>query len=272
MSIIDNFPKLKQNLANGEKIYVAICTPMYGGVGSVDYFISLMNTQKLFDSVGIQYNFFYTKQESLVQRARNTVVAYALDIKEVTHILFIDADIQWNPDDVLLLLENDVDIVGGVYPKKSYNFKKVLNVDDVLKTKKANKYNDNIPNELYLKHHLVDYNLNGYGESKIEGGIVQVKHIANGFMMIKRKVFENMILEHPEWEYIDDTHNPQLKIKFYSFFDCIIKNKHYLSEDWTFCERWEEMGGKIYANITIPLNHIGTIAYEGRILSTIPIN
>lgn len=271
MSILDRYPNLKEKIESGENICVALCTPMYGGVGMLDYFLSLMNTKKLFDKIGIKHIFLYTKQESLVQRARNSIVGYALEIPDVTHIFFIDADIQWNEFDVLLLLENNVDIVGGIYPKKAYNFKRMINVDEILKTKENNKYNGDISDELYLKHHLVDYNLNGCGNTKIENGLLEVRHIATGFMMIKRQVFEKLIEAHPEWEYKDDIHNPPVNTKFYSFFDCVIKDMHYLSEDWTFCDRWRETGGKIYANITIPLVHIGTIAYEGRILSTLPI-
>lgn len=272
MSILDNFPKLKERLAGGEKICVAICTPMYGGVAILDYFLSYMNTTKLLESVGIEHKFLYTKQESLIQRARNTVVGFALNSPDVTHVFFIDGDIQWNPSDVLLLLENDLEIVGGIYPKKSYNFKKILNCEEILKLKNSNKFNENISDESFLKHHLVNYNLNGCGNTKVENGILEVRHIATGFMMIKREVFTKMAAAHPEWEYKDDIFDPPLDIKFYSFFDCVIKEGHYLSEDWTFCDRWREMGGKIHANITIPLNHVGNVAYEGRILSTLSVN
>jgi hypothetical protein len=271
-SILENYPKLKTKLEGGEKVCIAICTPMYGGVGVMDYFASLMKTKDLLTSVGVEYRFYSTKQESLVQRARNTLACLALSLPEVTHIFFIDADIKWNEFDVLLLLENDVDIVGGIYPKKAYNFKKVMESSNIISLKNSNKFNSEIPDETFLKHHLVDYNLNTCGSTKIENGLLEVRHIATGFMMIKRTVFEQMILAHPEWEYEDDCHNPPLEIKCYAFFDCIIKEKHYLSEDWTFCERWREMEGHIHANITIALGHIGTVEYEGRILSTLGIN
>lgn len=271
MSTLEKLPNLKKRLADGEKICVSICTPMYGGVGMVDYFVSLMKTKELLQSLGIGYKYHVTKQESLVQRARNTLVGYVLNDSESTHVFFIDADISWNEYDVLLLLENNLDVVGGIYPKKAFNFKKMLHPEEILKFKSANKYNEDIPDETFLKHHLVNYNLNGTGQTKIENGLIEVRHIATGFMMIKRSVFEKMIEAHPEWEYVDDLHVPLLDMKFYSFFDCGIRDKHYMSEDWLFCDRWTDMGGKIYANIIIPLNHTGTICYEGRILSTLQI-
>ena len=272
MSILDRYPTLKHQLEIGTNIYVAFCTPMYGGVGLVDYFGSLINTMNLLDSVGIKHKYFFTKQESLIQRARNTLVGLALNIPEITHIFFVDGDIQWNSTDVLGLLNNDVDLVGGIYPKKSYNFKGMVKADEILKGKATNKYSVDIPDDAYLKHHLVSYNLNTCGSNTITNGLVEVQHIATGFMMIKRGVFEKMIIAHPEWEYLDNIHTPPLvDIKFYAFFECLIKDKYYLSEDWTFCERWKELGGKVYANVCIPLTHIGTVGYEGRLLSTLNV-
>lgn len=271
MSILDIFPKLKNKLDNNDKISVAICTPIYGNVANVDFFLCLMRTQKLLDSVKIENHFYHTKQESLVQRARNTLVAKALDNKSITHIFFIDSDIVWNENDVLSLLENDLEIVGGIYPKKSLNFEKILNTNEILNSKNTNEYNKNVSDENFLKHHLVNYNFNGYENSRIENGIIEVKHLATGFMMIKREVFDKMMIEHPEWEYLDDSHVPPLNMKFYSFFDCGIKNKQYLSEDWLFCERWCSMGGKVYADVIIQLTHIGTFFYEGRMLSILDI-
>ena len=271
MSILDKYPNIKKTLESDKKISVAICTPIYGGVGTVEFFLSLMKTRELLGSVGINCTFNYTKQESLIQRARNTLVARVLDENISTHIFFIDVDISWNEHDVLVLLENDMDIIGAIYPKKAYDFKKIVNSSEILKFKNMNDYNNEISDENFIKHHLVNYNFN-YGMSvQIVNNIIEVKHLATGFMMIKVEVFKKMIASHPEWEYVDDVHNPPSDIKFYSFFDCGIKDKHYLSEDWMFCERWIEMGGKIHANIVIPLTHIGSVSYEGRLLSTLDI-
>lgn len=127
--------------------------------------------------------------------------------------------------------------------------------------------------EEMIRHNLVNYNLNYSENENVVDGLMEVKHVATGFMMIKRKVFETFQKEHPEWAYIDDIHIGAQKIpNLYAYFDCYIKNGKYLSEDWAFCDRWTTCGGKIYADITIGLTHIGTVNYEGRILSTIKIN
>ena len=118
--ILKNFPCLKFKIENGEKISVAICTPLYGGIGMVDFFLCLMDTINLLKSLNIGCKFINLKYESLVQRGRNTLTALALNDPEVTHVFFIDGDIKWNPVDVLRLLNDDKHLVGGLYPKKKY--------------------------------------------------------------------------------------------------------------------------------------------------------
>lgn len=273
-NILEKYPTLKTRLEGGESICIAICSPMYGGMGHVDYFTSLMKTIDLLKSVGISHHFLYTKYESLVQRGRNTLASIALAKQDVTHIFYIDADIKWNENDVLKLLDNSKQVVAGIYPKKSYDFTKINTTDNLYKILdlKNQKHNSEISSDDIIKHNLVSYNLNYTNNFKVENGLLEVRHVATGFLMIERSVFTTFIEKHPEWKYVDDIHEIPLKEEMYAFFDCIIKDNHYLSEDWTFCERWRECGGKIYANLTINLVHTGTIGYEGRIASTLKLN
>jgi hypothetical protein len=101
--------------------------------------------------------------------------------------------------------------------------------------------------------------------------MTEVRHIATGFMMMKRQVIEKMMEGFPYTKYIDD-------IGFlkgdennfaYALFDCGVENNHYLSEDWMFCERWRKLGGSIHVDVTINLIHTGTEHYNGCYLSSI---
>jgi hypothetical protein len=132
------------------------------------------------------------KYESLIQRGRNTLCGLALNKPEVTHVFFIDGDIKWHPYDVLKLLNNDKQLVGGLYPKKNIVFDRMFSIENILKIK-DNKYNNGLTDEQIVKHHLVDYNLNFSDNKKINtDGTMEVKYIATGFMMIKREVFDKM--------------------------------------------------------------------------------
>jgi hypothetical protein len=101
---------------------------------------------------------------------------------------------------------------------------------------------------------------------KIENNCIEVNEIGTGFLMIKKRVFNEMIKKLPNIKYeplvMTTCHN---KDCFYAFFDTGIdqERKHYISEDYYFCKKWRDMGGKIYARVDIPLTHIGTMKYKG---------
>ena len=270
------------------KIDLAIMTPTYGFTCNIDYVICLMNTVHILQTTyGIATSVLFCKNDSLVSRARNNLVAKAMarrdpadsgsaaaaaNDKKCTHLLFIDSDIVWNPIDILKLLIADKDLIGGVYPKKKYNFDKLLRnpsvIPDMLAAKQSGILKDMDDLE-YLQCKLVDCNANFVSESlEIENNICELRHIATGFMLIKRSVIEAMALHFPETKYSDDCGflTPDEQHDAYALFDCAVEDGHYLSEDWLFCNRWREMGGKVYADVSIHLCHVGYEYYKGNML------
>jgi len=116
------------------------------------------------------------------------------------------------------------------------------------------------------------YNVN-YLEAylKIEKNCAKVRHIATGFMMIKRSTIEKMQKAFPSTKYVDDISflRENENENAYALFDCGVENGHYYSEDWMFCHRWAKMGGEIFMDVTISLTHTGIEDYRGCYLSTI---
>jgi hypothetical protein len=108
-------------------------------------------------------------------------------------------------------------------------------------------------------------------ELNIVNNLIQVRHLATGFMLIKREAIEKMIIMYSETKYIDDTGfvAPELSTKTYALFDGGVIDNHYFSEDWLFCHRWEKIGGKIWADISIDLTHIGVESYSGSLITNI---
>tara|TARA_A200000159_G_C7063567_1_gene231362 strand:- start:194 stop:541 length:348 start_codon:yes stop_codon:yes gene_type:complete len=106
---------------------------------------------------------------------------------------------------------------------------------------------------------------------KIHKNITEVKHIATGFMMIKRGVIEKMFQAFPNTKYIDDVHflEPNENEFAYALFDCAVENGHYLSEDWLFCNRWTNLGGKIFIDVSINLTHTGIEDYNGSYITSL---
>jgi len=264
-------------LCNKPKLY--ILTPCYGGMCHLNYLCSLMKTIDIFKLYNFPIQIEFCRNDSLISRARNNLVAKAMIDPEMTHILFIDNDITWNPTDIFKLILSDKNLIGGIYPLKNYFWDKILTSSNGVSLDKLleRRNNNSILSRLYseedfLKQNLLKYNVN-YMKSNvdIDNNISEVKHIATGFMMIQRVTIQTMIFHYSDTKYVDDVSflsNTENQYA-YALFDCRVEDNHYLSEDWLFCNRWSKIGGKIYFDVSIDLIHTGQEDYKGSFLSTI---
>ena len=266
------------------KPVVYILTPCYGGSCYINYVHCLLRTFETFKKYNIELYIEFCRNDSLVTRARNNLVARAMNNPNMTHIMFIDSDITWDPNDLLLLLMSNKNIVGGVYPLKRYNWDKLLTdrdepikkspnmVQKWINQKNNSHFKDAISDEEAVQFNMVDYNIN-YIDSvlNIEKNLAKVRHLATGFMMIKRNVIEKMSAAFPSTKYTDDVNflRPEENKFAYALFDCGVEDDHYLSEDWLFCHRWSKMGGTIWINVTISLTHTGPQDFRGCYISSI---
>lgn len=264
------------------KVCLYILTPHYGGMCHVTYMRSLMKTQDRLRELGVELHIEFCNNDSLVSRARNNLVARAMSNTNMTHMLFIDNDITWDPDSILKLLLAEKPVVGGIYPLKHYNWEKLVNtnpetpnvnvVQNWIDRKNQSMFKDAIPDVDLIHHRLLSYNLNlATNTMRIENNLTKVRHIATGFMMIKRKVIEKLQQAFPSTKYVDDVGflQPEENKHAYALFDCGVEEGHYFSEDWLFCHRWTKMGGEIHVEVTINLNHTGPVDYRGCYLASI---
>ena len=258
---------------------VYILTPCYGSVCFVNYLCCLMNTKELFRKFNIELHIEFCKSDSLVSRARNNLVAKAMTNPNMTHIIFIDNDITWDPMDIIKLILSEKQLVGGIYPLKHYDWNKLVpNEQDghIIQTWIDNKNKSSlknvVPNDKIIQHKILRYNLNLIDNKlDIQNNLAKVKHIANGFMMIRRNVIEKMSQAFPSTKYVDDIGflSKDENNYAYALFDCGVEEGHYYSEDWLFCHRWSKMGGSIWVDVSINLIHTGTEDYSGSFLSSI---
>jgi hypothetical protein len=260
-----------------QPVSLCILTPCYGGQCHVNYVICLMATKELLEQLGIKVRIEFCKNDSLVSRARNNLVAKAMADPETTHILFIDSDISWGPAEILKLLVAEKSLVGGVYPLKNYFWDKLTNGDEnVVKTwldkKRVGQFNARISDNDYIQNNLLKYNINYIDtELKIENNLANVRHLATGFMMFTRKMIETMFQAFPSTKYTDDVGFLVGKQNEYAYalFDCGVEDGHYLSEDWLFCHRWSKLGGKIWIDVSISLTHTGVEDYKGCYIASV---
>src|SRR6056300_104787 len=211
---------------------IHICMPCYGGMLTESCFMSYVKFGNTCRQLGIEWTVETMTNESLISRARNTLVAKFLSNPEATHLVFIDADIGWEPWHLLLLLNHDEDVVGGLYPMKSMPIQWVVN---------------GVPGS----------------ETKEDGNVLEVSKTGTGFMVIKRDVFEKL-KEHPAVvPYNNEIGLPkELDEHMYTFFDTDVREGRYYSEDWTFCENWRDLGGQVWIDKRVLLKHTGTYTYD----------
>jgi len=266
-----------QHYAKTNPLYLVILTPCYGSQCYVNYVSSLLNTMTIFSKYGLKLRVEFCRNDSLVSRARNNLIAKALHDKDVTHVIFIDADITWNPIDLFKLILADKNIVGGVYPIKNYDWSKLIvpgqNVVQDWITKKSNsKLSGSISDPDLIQHKLMRYNLNYISNTlEISNNLTKVRHLATGFMMIRRDTIDKMIRAFPSTKYTDDVGFLRADENEYAYalFDCGVEDGHYCSEDWLFCSRWSKMGGEVWVDVTINLNHCGVEDFKGSYLTSL---
>jgi len=259
-----------------------ILTPCYGGMCHLNYVTCLINTMNTLKSIGIEVMVEFCKNDSLVSRARNNLVAKAMNDPKMTHIIFIDSDITWEPTAILKLLISDKNLIGGVYPLNHYSWDRLIKdpmnpyntnvVQSWINSKDKSQLKDVINNEDLIKHKLLSYNINFLDNIlNINENLAKVRHTATGFMMIKRYTIESMIKAFPSTKYTDDVRFlKQEENRFaYALFDCGVEDDHYYSEDWLFCHRWQKMGGDVFIDVSINLAHTGMEDYNGSFITSI---
>ena len=271
----DYFNNRVRDYLSKNKVKVYILTPCYGGLCHVNYILKVMETKEVLQGMGIQVVLQFIRNESLITRGRNNLVAKAMHDPAMTHILFIDSDITWDPIHVIKLIISDKELVGGIYPIKKYHWDRLSqdSINTILERKKIS-YNAGLSDTQMIYHNLLHYNFNYLqNQNRIENNLMEIYTLATGFMMIQRSCIEKMCAAHPQCKYTDDCGFLQgEENKYaYSLFDCAIVNDHYYSEDWLFCHRWRLIGGQIFVDITIDLWHTGQEDYQGRLLSTLNI-
>jgi hypothetical protein len=194
--------------------------------------------------------------DALITRARQNIVADFLTSEDATHLIFIDADIGFEPEQVFRLMDFEADVTAAVYPIKSIDWQKVGALAMAGRT----------PLESAALSYMIQFADSEHIE--VKGGFARVSYAGTGFFLIRRHVLLAMIERYPELRYGHD-HKPNDKLGGSQFrcalFNCMIDEDTgtYLSEDFSFCKRWSAMGGEIWADLESRLTHVGTVSFRG---------
>lgn len=243
-----------------------VATPMYGGQCAGMYTKSMIDLGVICHHWGIKLKLYFLFNESLITRARNYCADEFLR-SDCTHLMFIDSDIGFDPNHVLALLalmdqdaDDDRDVMCGPYPKKCISWEKV-------KLAVERGFADENPNE--LERYIGDFVFNPRNANAIPiDAPAEVLESGTGFMMIRRSAFSKVAEKFPELSYKPDharTEHFDGSREIMAFFmDPICpKTKRLLSEDYFFCQKVWEAGGKVWLCPWMELKHVGSYVFSG---------
>lgn len=245
------------------KLFLAV--PMFGGKCEGLFARSLTDLSAVCKGHGIGLQIYFLFNESLIPRARN----YCCDEfirSDATHLMFIDSDIGFNAQDVIGLLamasdDSPYDVIGAPYPKKTIAWEKIKAAVD-------RGFADDDPD--VLGNFVGDYVFNPKGDQR-EIPIsrpVEVLEIGTGFMLIRRKTFEKFNEAYPQYSYKPDhvrTEHFDGSREIMMYFQAEIdpKSKRYLSEDYWFCQKLQDIGLRTWLCPWMKLQHVGNYIFGG---------
>ena len=243
-----------------EHVKLMVATPMYGGMCTGWYNQAMMGLANTVKNRGWEFQSVLQFNESLIQRGRNALTKAFLKT-DFTHLLFIDADIKFDPMHIIAMVEADQDILAGIYPKKEINW---WSVEQAV--------HRGVPHD-QLKYYTGSFVVNlldgANSATTPNNQPLEVLNAGTGCMLIKRRVFE--VLEPITDSYMNDVADLSGILQpepIHAFFDVTIcpESDRLLSEDYHFCQTWRRAGGKVYVAPWVQLSHIGTYEFEGRLL------
>ena len=240
---------------------ILISTPCFGGMVSQSYMLSVIRLMSYAKSAGLDVSLSMVGYDSLISRARSTLVAAFLDNPAATHLLFVDADIGFEPQQVERLLKCDKDFTGALYPLKS--------MDWDLVAQRCVEGGESVAQA------VLSYvgTFSPEAERKQEGDFATAIYAGGGFQLIRRSALERMIAAYPETHFshvhilpMSGTRRQTVQsANLFALFDCIIdpETGAYLSEDYSFCLRWRRIGGEIWLDTASKLTHTGPYEFVG---------
>jgi hypothetical protein len=247
-----------------------IMMPCYGGQMIAETASRLIDLNTLCSYFGIKLQCKFIMNESLIQRARN-YLAHFFEISDFTHGMFIDADVVFDPRDVLHLLhlsDDEHSVIGGLYPKKHILWPRV---------DKAAKMEGFLDSPQKLADFGGDFVFNPAHRGEIEiFKPIEVLEIGTGFMMINKTALKTYKDAYPNYEYRPDHNHSKdfngsknITAYFHVDFDRPEttggETNRLLSEDYFFCQMSRKAGTKIWACPWMQLSHVGTYVYRGSV-------
>ena len=222
------------------KVFIGL--PCYGATLQVLTYKSLMHDMFRIAMSGTEVRVFDELGHADIYLLRAQILAAFLADKDATDLVMIDSDVGWEPGGLLKLLSHDLDLVAGSYPKReeplTFMFRSEMDIGGPL-----------------------------MGDP--ETGLVEVWGMPGGFMRCRRSMVEKMVAHYADLNAMDRDGKTVCRV-FDPYWIRSETDNRVLSEDYAFCQRWRDIGGKVFMDASISMAHVGTKAYMGRLGEWLP--
>jgi len=252
-------------LANIRPLFI---TPCHSGSVTCSYANSVIQLTAEMVRRNMNSGFDIAFGGSLVTRARNEALVRFFVETSFTHVFWIDSDVGFQAESVFRLLLADRDVVAGAYPLKGFH---PITLETAARLAPQDRnaahlrfpVNGGLPDGTMIPL-VVD-----------EEGFLEVTEAPTGFMAIKRGVLDRMRQSYPELRYTPDgPPDPDRARHCFRFFDSMIEpeTNRFLSEDYAFCRRWRDIGGKVHVDVTAKLSHVSnSFVFQGDFATTLKV-
>jgi hypothetical protein len=233
---------------------VLLGTPVGGGVVSNEYLHGVLALQRHFAELdwGLQV---VTIPDGLVTRSRNAFASAVVRDPDTTHLLMLDADVVVEPEGVERLVRSGHEVCGAVVALRQVGWQRLRDHLDLRPSAGAQEM-ASIANE---------YAVTTMPGQRADGGFVPVRSIGSAVMLIERAALVALSETDLVQPVATGLPGPDGQPSGWTFFDPLVEDGDYLSEDYAFCARWRATGGSVWADLTTRTRHIGPVAVEGDI-------
>lgn len=214
-----------------KNIWIAL--PAYTGQVHLGTMRSLMTDTLLAAERGDKVTVFDESGNAMIAHARDMIVAAFL-AGEGTDLVFVDTDVFWEAGGLLRLVDHPVDFVAGAYRQRKdpegYSVRWIAERDELW--------------------------------ADPDTGLLEVEGVPAGFLRVGRAALERMADAYPDKRFADPNAPGGVA---HALFDNIHDGTAYWGEDFSFCRRWREIGGKVWLDPELDLHHVGFKTFSGRI-------
>jgi len=239
---------------------IAIVTPTRDGLVDINFTNSVFQMQK---QLGMKYDIDLTLQSGVsdITQGRNRLWNKWYYGTEVEYIFWVDSDIAFKPLDIQKLLDYDVDVIGGNYPKKTVDYRVLLEVASLMQS-----LDGQVEAERAME---ASFSYVGSGRTDLfksgpYAGLAKTERLGMGCVLISRRGAKKLMdwaeenMEKVHWKWNDSV------IEGYPVFNPLTDDEGFqYGEDYSFFSRMKGVGLELYFHPEMQLRHTGVVSFDG---------